>query len=154
MSYYPIGKESFLLRKLCIYLFRIERCTQIQTILRPPLKENSQLFASIEFYDQEQFANLIDGLPKEKDESDDAFQKRVKSIRQLRQSSVSEDRLIQELQAADENERRRNIQKLHEYIADISYLTIVKHVTIYTDKLPGKSPIPLSFFQDRFRSFR
>lgn len=143
LNYYPIGKEYFLLRKFCIYLFRIERCTQIQTILRPPLKDNSQLFASIEFYNQEEFASLMHDLPKEKDENDQAFEKRVKTIRQLRQNSVSEDRLIQELRAADENERRRNIQKLHEYIADISYLNIVRHVTIYTDKLPGKSPISL-----------
>lgn len=85
----------------------------------------------------------MNDLPKEKDESDDAFQKRVKHIRQLRQNSVSEDRLIQQLRAADENDRRRSIQKLHEYIADISYLNIVKHVTIHTDKLPGENYVLL-----------
>jgi hypothetical protein len=79
----------------------------------------------------------MENLPKEKDETDDAFQKRIKTIRQLRQTVIIADKLIQDYQAADENERRKLTEKLHEYIADVSYLNIVKHVIIYTNKLPG-----------------
>ena len=129
--------------------FRIERCTQIQTILRPLSKEIPQLLATIEFYNQERFQSLMENLPIEKDETDDTYEKRVKHIRQLRQSLVSEDKLIQEHRATDENERRKIVQKLHEYIADISYLNIVKDVTIYTNKLPGRISQFLSFLKTK-----
>ena len=81
----------------------------------------------------------MENLPQEKDETDDAFQKRIKNIRQLRQNVVVGDKLIQDYQVSDENERRKVTEKLHEYIADVSYLNIVKHVIIYTKKLPGYS---------------
>jgi hypothetical protein len=79
----------------------------------------------------------MDNLPKEKDETDEAFQKRIKLIRQTRQDIISSDTLIQNYQASDENDRRKVTQNLHEYIANELYINIVKHVTIYTNKLPG-----------------
>ncbi len=79
----------------------------------------------------------MENLPKEKDETDDIFQKRIKTIQQLRQTVIIADKLIQDYQATDDNERQKLTEKLHEYIADVSYLNIVKHVIIYTNKLPG-----------------
>jgi uncharacterized protein (DUF3084 family) len=79
----------------------------------------------------------MENLPKEKDETDEEFQKRIKSIQQTRQNIVTTDKLIQNYQATDENEQKKVTQKLHEYIANESYLNIVKHVIIYTNKLPG-----------------
>lgn len=144
MNYYHTSEHRFFffVFNRC-EIFRIERCTQIQTILRPISKDNPQVLAMIEFYNQEQFMSLMESLPREKDETNDVYEKRAKYIRQLRQNLVSEDRLIQEYRANDDNERRRIIQKLHEYIADISYLNIVKDVTIYTNKLPGNNDFPL-----------
>lgn len=119
------------------YIFRIERCTQIQTILKPPSKQTENLFATIEFYNQNEFSTLMDNLLKVKDETEDQFQKRIKEIRQTRQTVVPSDTLIQNYQASDENERHKITQKLHEYIANELYINIVKHVIIYTNKLPG-----------------
>ncbi len=79
----------------------------------------------------------MENLPKEKDETDEEFQKRIKSIQQTRQNIVTTDKLIQNYQATDENERKKITQKFHEYIANELYLNIVKHVIIYTNKLPG-----------------
>ena len=81
----------------------------------------------------------MENLPQEKDETDDAFQKRIKNIRQLRQTVVIGEKLIQDYQASDEDERRKVTEKLHDYIADVSYINIVKNVIIYTKKLPGYS---------------
>jgi hypothetical protein len=137
LNYYHSSKIKSSFYFISFELFRIERCTQIQTILKPPSKQNQNLFATIEFYNQNEFSRLMDNLPKEKDETDDTFQKRIKSIQQIRQNVVVAEKLIQDFQASDENERRKITEKLHEYISDVSYLNIVKHVIIYTEKLPG-----------------
>ncbi|CAF1425241.1 unnamed protein product [Adineta ricciae] len=139
------GKSSFINALLGFELlpFRIERCTQIQTILKPPSKENPDLFATIEFYDQNEFSSLIDNLPKEKEETDNAYQKRATLIYQTRQEHVSKDALIKHYQASNDAQAQAIIKELHKYIANEVFLNIVKHVIIYTAKLPGKDYILL-----------
>jgi len=80
----------------------------------------------------------MNNLPKNKDETDDAFQRRIELIRETRQRIIQSDVLIQNYQATDENERRKVTQDIHKYIANELYINIVKHVIIYTNKLPGQ----------------
>jgi hypothetical protein len=120
-------------------IHRIERCTQIQTVLKPLSKQNPNLFAKVEFYNQDEFSRLIGQIPRQKDENEADFQQRINSIRQIRQNDVPYDTSIQDFTASDENECKKIMQKMHTFIANEVYLTIIKQVTIYTNKLPGKS---------------
>ncbi|UJR20177.1 hypothetical protein I4U23_023309 [Adineta vaga] len=139
------GKSSFINALLGFELlpFRIERCTQIQTILKPPCRENPTLFATIEFYDSNEFLSLINKLPKKKDETNNEYEKRVTYIRQTQQNTVTKDKLRKHYQTSDEAQRRTITRELHAYIANEVYLNIVKHVIIYTNKLPGENYILL-----------
>ena len=122
---------------------RIERCTQIQTILCPPSRNSPDLFATIEFYTEEEFERLIEKLPREKDESLDAFQSRVAQIRQTRLDALPNGSLIHSYTASDDDERQRVTKALRPFISKVIYLVIVKHATIYTSRLPGENYILL-----------
>lgn len=121
-----------------ILKYRIERCTQIQTVLKPLSKQDPNLFAIIEFYNHEEFTRLTEQIPQRKEETQQEFQQRITIIQQTRQKDVPFDTLIQSFKTSDESDFKRNVQKIQSFIANEVYLTIVKQVIIYTDKLPGK----------------
>jgi len=124
-------------------LFSINRCTQIQTILKPINQQNPHLFASIEFYNDTEFESLIRNLPKDKDETDEIYQKRLQTIIQTRENLQLKNHFLQNHQLTDTNRQENILRDLHKFIANELYLTIVKHVTIYTNKLPGENYILL-----------
>ena len=130
---------------MCVFhlLCRIERCTQIQTILKPLNRDDPNLYATIEFYDTKEFEESIVNIPRGKDESDDLYQRRLTRIRQTRETTVTNDTLSRHYYSTNDNDRKKITDKLHEFIADELYLIIVKHCIIYTNKLPGENYILL-----------
>jgi hypothetical protein len=115
--------------------FRIERCTQIQTVLEPLSRDDANRFATIEFYTDDEFSKLVHKIPKEESETGKVFQERLAMIKDKRKQIVMPNRYIEHRSAS--NQRDKITQELHSYIMDPLYLNIVKQVVIYTDKLPG-----------------
>ncbi|CAF1351388.1 unnamed protein product [Didymodactylos carnosus] len=121
-----------------------KRCTQIRTILKPPMRDNPNLFATAKFYNDSEFGNLLEQMKRKDDESDENFQLRKKQIMELRSTIVSK---------YPEGEQRFNTgsggggsvnaggerKQVSEYIVGESYVNIIKELTIFTDKLPGKN---------------
>ena len=137
-NYYLISRfDSIVFTLFLSDIYRIERCTQIQTVLRPLLKDDKNHFATVEFYNDDEFSKLSQKIPKEDNESNADFQKRLTSIKEKRKMLVKDNNFIQHKKASNQNECNEIIQELHEYIAKPLYLSIVKQVIIHTDKLPG-----------------
>ncbi|CAF1207207.1 unnamed protein product [Adineta steineri] len=139
------GKSSFINALVGFELLphKIERCTQIQTVLKPVSKDDENRFATIEFYADDEFAKLVDKIPKEKDETDEAFRKRVASIKKTRKQTMMPNTALKHMNGSNQSERDKIIPELHKFIVDPLYLNIVKQVVIYTNKLPGQNYILL-----------
>ncbi|CAF1456777.1 unnamed protein product [Adineta steineri] len=121
-----------------------ERCTQIRTVLKP-LQENRSLFATVEYYSDSDFEVLIAKMVKRIDEQDQQCQSRKTKIRETRQQLISKFperkanfKLTGNHGSADD-ERKLLIKQLQEYIKEELYVNIIKEISIYTDKLPGKN---------------
>ncbi len=139
------GKSTFINALLGFDLLpaATERCTQIRTVLKPPLQDNLSLFAIVEFYNDNDFETLTQQMIKKSDEADQHFQTHKIQVMEKRRELISkypERQEIFTMIGSDQNadDRRATItNQLHEYITDELYVNIIKEISIYTNKLPG-----------------
>ncbi|CAF0983340.1 unnamed protein product [Rotaria sordida] len=139
------GKSTFINALLGYELLPTasERCTQIRTVLKPPLeKGDQQLFATVKFYNDQEFHLFFNKMTKKTDENSQQLQQRKDQVTQAREKLKAkfpeEHFRIGDL--SDANKERMNIIKhLHDYITGELYVNIIKEIAIYTDKLPGKN---------------
>ncbi|CAF4944365.1 unnamed protein product, partial [Rotaria socialis] len=118
-----------------------ERCTQIRTVLKPPLQNQLQRFATITYYNDQEFKIYFDKMVKKTDESNEQFERRKREV--IEEREVLKTKFPQEhfdVNAYDmksnEAEKKRVISSLHNYIKGELYVNIIKEISIYTDKLP------------------
>ncbi|UJR33961.1 hypothetical protein I4U23_021377 [Adineta vaga] len=137
------GKSTFINALLGFKILpsKIERCTQVKTIVKPLVTNDSTLFADVEFYNDDEFKDAIDNLYKKQNETDDDFKQRQTLLCQLQQKTILPNSLTKYYHTSNDNDRRETIKELEIYITDEKYLNIVKHVTFYTNKLPGENYI-------------
>ncbi|CAF3332681.1 unnamed protein product [Rotaria socialis] len=121
-----------------------ERCTQIRTVLKPPLQNQLQRFATITYYNDQEFKIYFDKMVKKTDESNEQFERRKREV--IEEREVLKTKFPQEhfdVNAYDmksnEAEKKRVISSLHNYIKGELYVNIIKEISIYTDKLPGEN---------------
>ncbi|CAF3713431.1 unnamed protein product [Rotaria sp. Silwood1] len=140
-----VGKSTFI-NALLGYEFlpmASERCTQIRTVLKPPLQNGDpQLFATVKFYDEQEFHLFFHKMTKKTDENPQQVQQRkdqmIQAREMLKAKFPEEHFRINDL--SDTNKERMAIIKhLHVYITGELYVNIIKEIAIYTDKLPGKN---------------
>jgi hypothetical protein len=137
------GKSTFINALLGFELLPTasERCTQIRTVLKPPHETGAQqLFATVKFYDDQEFQVLFNKMVKRTDESQQPLQHRKDEVMQARERlkiKFPEEhfRIVDPSNVA--RERKTIIKQLHEYITGEVYVNIIKEIAIYTAKLPG-----------------
>ncbi|CAF3970368.1 unnamed protein product [Rotaria sordida] len=139
------GKSTFINALLGYELLptACERCTQIRTVLKPPLENGDpQLFAAVKFYDDQEFHLFFDKMTKKTDENLQELQQRKDQVvqkREMLKAKFPEEYFrISSLNDAN-RERMAIIKHLHNYITGELYVNIIKEIAIYTDKLPGKN---------------
>lgn len=139
------GKSTFINALLGFELVptAAERCTQVQTVLKPPLEgDHRQVFATVKFYTDEQFKVFHDKMIKKTDESQQHFDERKRQVMTTRDSLrgkfPEEHFRINNLNDV-ERERTDICRKLHDYITGEVYCNIIQEIAIYTDKLPGRN---------------
>ncbi|CAF1088897.1 unnamed protein product [Rotaria sordida] len=139
------GKSTFINALLGYELLptACERCTQIRTVLKPPLENGDpQLFAAVKFYDDQEFHLFFDKMTKKTDENLQELQQRKEQViqkREMLKAKFPEEHFrISSLNDAN-RERMAIIKHLHDYITGELYVNIIKEIAIYTDKLPGKN---------------
>jgi hypothetical protein len=137
------GKSTFINALLDYQLLPTasERCTQVRTVLKPPLEDGDQrLFATVKFYDDQEFRVFFDQMTMKTDEKEDQLQQRKTHVFQRRENLKGkfpqEDFRIGNTNNID-RERTAIIKQLHEYITEEVYVNIIKEIAIYTDNLPG-----------------
>ncbi|CAF3640013.1 unnamed protein product [Rotaria socialis] len=139
------GKSTFINALLGFELLpaAVERCTQIRTVLKPPLEGgNQQLFATVKFYDDQEFRVFFDKMTEKTDENQQQLQQRKEQVvqeREVLKAKFPEEHFHIHGQSGVERERTDIIKRLHDYITGELYVNIIKEITIYTDKLPGKN---------------
>ncbi len=137
------GKSTFINALLGYELLPTasERCTQIRTVLKPPLDDgNQQLFATVKFYDDQEFHLLFDKMTKKTDENEQQLQQRKEEViqrREILKAKFPEEHFRISGSNNRERERITIITQLHEYITGELYVNIIKEIAIYTDRLPG-----------------
>ncbi|CAF1579537.1 unnamed protein product [Rotaria magnacalcarata] len=139
------GKSTFINALLGFELLPTasERCTQLRTVLKPPIEDDDQrLFATVKFYDDQEFRMFFDKMTKKTDESQEQLEQRKKEVSQEREmlkAKFPEECFYLGGSSDVQRERAVIIRKLHEYITGELYVNIIKEIAIYTDKLPGKN---------------
>ena len=139
------GKSTFINALLGFELLPTasERCTQIRTVLKPPPDNGDrQLFATVKFYDDQEFQTFFSKMTKKTDENHQQLLQRKEEVareRELLKSKFPEEHF--RLNSVDDIDkpRRTIIKQLNEYITGEVYVNIIKEVAIYTDRLPGLS---------------
>lgn len=140
------GKSTFINALLGFELVpaAAERCTQVQTILKPPPLEQDrqQMFATVKFYNDEEFKLFYSKMTRKTDESQQHFDERrrqVMATRDALKGKFPEEHFrITDLHDA-ERERSAIGRQLNEYITGEVYCNIIKEIAIYTDRLPGRN---------------
>ena len=137
------GKSTFINALLGYELVptAAERCTQVRTVLKPPPEDgNRLLFATVQFYDDEQFRLFYDKMIKKTDESQQQCDERKQNVlaarEALKEKFPEEQFRIRDWDSAD-RERAAMCEQLNAYITGEVYCNIIKEIAIYTDKLPG-----------------
>lgn len=118
-----------------------ERCTQVRTVLKPPLEDRDQkLFATVKFYDDQEFRLFFDKMTMKTDEQEQHLQQRKTQVLQ-RRDSMKTKFPEEHFRISDSNNAERDrtgiIRQLHDYITEELYVNIIKEIAIYTDNLPG-----------------
>jgi hypothetical protein len=137
------GKSTFINALLGYELLPTasQRCTQIRTVLKPPLDNgDQQLFATVKFYSDDEFRLYFDQMTMKTDENEEKLLQRKKSVfdqREILKAKFPEERFYMNSSNNLERERMAIIKKLHDYITGELYVNIIKEIAIYTDKLPG-----------------
>ncbi|CAF4083077.1 unnamed protein product [Rotaria sordida] len=120
-----------------------ERCTQIRTVLKPTFEDSGQqLFATVKFYDDQEFHVFFDKMTKKTDENQHQLdQRKVKVIeeREILKGKFPEEHFYITGRIDENRERASIIDQLHKYITGEVYINIIKEIAIYTDRLPGKN---------------
>jgi len=118
-----------------------ERCTQVRTVLKPPIVVgDQQVFASVKFYDDEEFRVFYDKMTKKTDESQQQFDERKREVAVAREALKVKfpEELFRINNCNDvDNESAAICVQLYDYITGEVYCNIIKEISIYTDKLPG-----------------
>ena len=137
------GKSTFINALLGYELLPTasERCTQIRTVLKPsPDNGDRQLFATIKFYDDQEFQTFFTKMTKKTDENVQHLTQRKEEVvrtRDLLKTKFPEEHFRLTGLGDTEKQRRTMIKQLNDYITGEVYVNIIKEVAIYTDKLPG-----------------
>jgi thymidylate kinase len=130
-----------MLTKACTCSRAVYRGKQIRTVLKPTIESGDQkLFATVKFYDDQEFSVYFSQMTKKTDENNQQLQKRKEEVVQLRNSlkaKFPEELFYINSSSNIETERTAIIKKLHDYITGELYLNIIKEIAIYTDRLPG-----------------
>ncbi|CAF3519872.1 unnamed protein product, partial [Rotaria sp. Silwood2] len=107
-------------------------------------QDDLSLFAIVEFYNDNEFQILIRQMIKGSNEQEQHFQIRKTQIMEKHQQFMSKHperevcRVISSDQNTD-NQRDTIITRLKEYITNEIYVNIIKEISIYTNRLPGKN---------------
>ncbi|CAF2171869.1 unnamed protein product [Rotaria magnacalcarata] len=110
--------------------------------LLPTANDDQRLFATVKFYDDQEFRMFFDKMTKKTDESQEQLEQRKKEVSQEREmlkAKFPEECFYLGGSSDVQRERAVIIRKLHEYITGELYVNIIKEIAIYTDKLPGKN---------------
>jgi len=137
------GKSTFINALLGFELVptAIERCTQVRTVLKPPIEDgDQQLFATVKFYNDEEFSLFYNQMVKKTGESQTQLDDRKAQVVAAR--NALKDKFPEEQfrinNSSDVNRERLAIRdQLYDYITGEVYCNIIKEISIYTDKLPG-----------------
>jgi ATPase subunit of ABC transporter with duplicated ATPase domains len=137
------GKSTFINALLGFELVptAIERCTQVRTVLKPPIEDgDQQLFATVKFYNDEEFSLFYNQMVKKTGESQTQLDERKAQVVAAR--NALKDKFPEEQfrmnNSSDVNRERSAIRdQLYDYITGEVYCNIIKEISIYTDKLPG-----------------
>ncbi|UJR10987.1 hypothetical protein I4U23_015171 [Adineta vaga] len=120
-----------------------ERCTQVRTVLKPPPDDSDQsLFATIRFYDDDEFHVLYNKMVKKTDETEDQLNDRRHGVITARDGLKAEfpEKYFRINNRNDIERARTEIgRELNYYITGEVYVNIIKEISIYTDRLPGKN---------------
>lgn len=139
------GKSTFINALLGFELLPTasERCTQIRTVLKPPHETGvQQLFATVKFYDDQEFQLLFNKMVNRTDEIQQQLQHRKDEVMHARErlkNKFPEEHFRISDPSNVARERKTIIKQLHEYIVGEVYVNIIKEIAIYTPKLPGTS---------------
>ncbi|CAF3900978.1 unnamed protein product [Rotaria sp. Silwood1] len=118
-----------------------ERCTQIRTVLKPTFEDSGQqLFATVKFYDDQEFHVLFDKMTKKTDENQQQLDQRKAKViedREILKGKFPEEHFYITGRIDENRERASIIDQLHKYITGEVYINIIKEIAIYTDRLPG-----------------
>jgi GTPase SAR1 family protein len=137
------GKSTFINALLGYQLVptAAERCTQVRTVLKPPLEDGDhQLFATVKFYDDEEFRTFYDQMVKKTDDSQQKLDERKREVIAAREAlkvKFPEEHFRINNWNDVERERTAICEQLNDYITGEIYVNIIKEISIYTDKLPG-----------------
>ncbi|CAF3764414.1 unnamed protein product, partial [Rotaria sp. Silwood1] len=139
------GKSTFINALLGYELLPTasERCTQIRTVLKPTFEDDGQqLFATVKFYDDQEFRVFFDKMTKKTDENQQQFDQRkgkVMEEREIIKGKFPEEHFYITGRIDENRQRAGIIDQLHKYITGEVYVNIIKEIAIYTDRLPGKN---------------
>jgi thymidylate kinase len=139
------GKSTFINALLGYELLPAasERCTQVRTVLKPPIEDGEQqLYATVKFYNDTDFRVFHEKMPKKTDESEQQLANRKIQVMEARENlrhKFPEEQFRISTSTNVSAERENIHQKLHEYITGELYVNIIQEIAIYTDKLPGMS---------------
>jgi hypothetical protein len=137
------GKSTFINALLGYELLPTasERCTQVRTVLKPLLDDgDQQLFATVKFYNEQEFNVYFDKMIMKTDENEEQLRKRKEEViqrREILKAKFPEEQFRIGGSNNLERERMNIIEQIHDYITGEVYVNIVKEIAIYTDKLPG-----------------
>lgn len=137
------GKSTFINALLGFELVptAAQRCTQVRTVLKPPLQhDDRQLFATMEFYSDEEFKRFYEKMTKKTDESEQKFDERKRQVveeRETLRTKFPRENFFINNPSDLERERMNICKKLYDYITGEVYCNIIRQIEIYTDKLPG-----------------
>ncbi|CAF3900995.1 unnamed protein product [Rotaria sp. Silwood1] len=97
-----------------------ERCTQIRTVLKPTFEDSGQqLFATVKFYDDQEFHVLFDKMTKKTDENQQQLDQRKAKViedREILKGKFPEEHFYITGRIDENRERASIIDQLHKYI--------------------------------------
>ncbi|CAF4527046.1 unnamed protein product, partial [Rotaria sp. Silwood2] len=137
------GKSTFINALLGYELLPTasERCTQIRTVLKPTFEDGGpQLFATVKFYDDQEFGVLFNKMTKKTDDNQHQLDQRKAKVieeREILKGKFPEEHFYVNGRIDENRERVDIIDQLHKYITGEVYINIIKEIAIYTDRLPG-----------------
>ncbi|CAF5100433.1 unnamed protein product, partial [Rotaria sp. Silwood1] len=116
------GKSTFINALLGYELLPTasERCTQIRTVLKPTFEDDGQqLFATVKFYDDQEFRVFFDKMTKKTDENQQQFDQRkgkVMEEREIIKGKFPEEHFYITGRIDENRQRAGIIDQLHKYI--------------------------------------